>query len=109
MVNNQYNLRYLPIFFDDVNNITNYIKNTLLNPQAANDLLDSIENAILQRLPICESFEPYNSKKIRQYPYYRIYVKNYIVYYVVIADEGNIKTMEIRRLLHNRQDRDDII
>ena len=70
MVNNQYSLRYLPIFFDDVNNITNYIKNTLLNPQAANDLLDSIENAILQRLPICESFEPYNSKKIRQYPYF---------------------------------------
>ncbi len=109
MVSSQYTLRYLPIFFDDVNNITNYIKNTLLNPQAANDLLDSIENAILQRLPICESFEPYKSKRNRKYPYYRIYVKNYIIYYVVISDEGDTKIMEIRRLLHNRQNRDNII
>jgi hypothetical protein len=45
----------------------------------------------------------------RKYPYYRIYVKNYIVFYVVIDDEINGKIMEVRRLLYKRQDRDSIV
>ena len=104
MINANYRLRYLPLFFDDVNGVIWYIKNELSNPQAANDLIAAVEAAILQRLPICESFEPYHSKRDRTYPYYRIYVKNYIVYYVVIDDEGDDKIMEVRRLLFNRQD-----
>ena len=109
MNNENYQLRYLPLFFDDVNNITSYIRNNLSNPQAAKDLIDTIEKSILERQPICESFEPYHSKRNRKYPYYRIYVKNYIVFYVVIDDEGSNKIMEVRRLLFNRQDKDNII
>ena len=45
--------------------------------------LDDVARAILERLPNADSFEPYHSAKERQYKYYRIYVKNYIVYYVV--------------------------
>lgn len=33
--------------------------------------------------------------KREKYPYYRIYVKNYVIYYVVIDDEGEDKIMEI--------------
>ena len=83
-----------------------YIAETLKNPQAANDLLNSVESAILERLPNAESFEPYRSLKERRYPYYRIYVKNFVIYYVVIDDEGPKKIMEVRRFLHNRQNRD---
>lgn len=107
--NNNYQLRYLPLFFDDVNSITSYISYDLSNPKAANDLIDETESAILQRLPICESFEPYKSKRERKYKYYRIYVKNYIVYYVVIDDEGSDKIMEVRRMLHKSQDRLNIV
>lgn len=53
---------------------------------------------------MAETFEPYSSLKERHYPYYRIYVRNFIVYYVVIDDEGEDKIMEVRRFLHNRQD-----
>ena len=60
------------------------------------------------RLPDCESFEPYHSIKKRDYPYYRIYVKNYIVYYVVIP-VGDKKIMEVRRFLYKGQDRDNIV
>lgn len=109
MVNDNYQLRYLPLFFEDLNNIVSYINNVLSNPQAASDLIDAVENAILQRLPVCESFEPYHSRKTRKYPYYRIYVKNYVVYYVVIHDEEKNKIMEVRRFLYNRQDRDNNI
>lgn len=45
----------------------------------------------------------------RKYFYYRIYVKNYVVYYVVIDNEGDGKVMEVRRLLYNRQDRDSTV
>lgn len=106
MPRNIYQLRYLPLFFDDVNNITSYIKTELCNPKAASDLIDDIEMAIIERLPICESFEPYHSRRERRYPYYRIYVKNYVVYYVVIDDEGTDKVMEVRRLLYKRQNRE---
>lgn len=48
--------------------------------------------------------KPYRSKKKRDYPYYRIYVRNYVVYYVVI---DNI--MEIRRLIYGSRDIDNIL
>lgn len=57
-MNSSYQLRYLPIFYDDVISVTSYIKIELLNPKAASDLIDAVENAILERLPVCESFEP---------------------------------------------------
>ena len=65
-----------------------YIRNELLNPEAADALIDELETAVLERLPICDSFETYHSKHNRKYPYYRIYVKNYVVYYVVIEEAG---------------------
>lgn len=88
MIETKYQLRYLPLFFDDVNHITSYIRSELCNPEAASKLIDDIESAILERLPVCESFEPYHSKKERKYPYYRIYIKNYVIYYVIIEDIG---------------------
>ena len=86
-----------------------YIAETLQNPKAANDLLNDAENAIFERLPIAESFEPYHSAKHRRYKYYRIYVKNYIVYYVVIDDEGPDKIMEVRRFLYNKQNQKELV
>jgi plasmid stabilization system protein ParE len=109
MVEENYKLRYLPLFFEDVKEKALYIRNELNNPKAADDLIDAIESAILERLPMCESFEPFHSMRERKYPYYRIYVKNYIVFYVVIDDEINGKIMEVRRLLYKRQDRDSIV
>ena len=106
MVDTKYILRYLPWFYEELEEKVVYIAETLKNPQAANDLLNSVESAILERLPNAESFEPYRSLKERRYPYYRIYVKNFVIYYVVIDDEGPKKIMEVRRFLHNRQNRD---
>ena len=55
-------LRYLPLFHQDLDQATEYIAHTLGNPKAALDLLDSVESAILERLPVAESFEPYPSR-----------------------------------------------
>jgi len=107
-MDNEYELRYLPLFYEDMYEKVTYIREKLLNPEAADDLIDAVEKAILERLPNCESFEPYHSVKERENPYYRIYVKNFTVYYVVIHMDDR-KIMEVRRFLYNRQDRDRII
>ena len=88
----KYKLRYLPLFYEDLKETIVYITE------------DEVEAAILERQSVAESFEPYHSLKERRYSYYRIYVKNFVVYYVVIDDEGDDKIMEVRRFLYNKQD-----
>ena len=78
-----------------------YIAGKLKNPRAAGDLIDATEAAILERLPVAEAFAPFRSRKKRLYPYYRIYIRNFIVFYVVIP-EGGQKIMEIRRFLYSK-------
>ena len=109
MADAQYELRYLPLFYEDLEQKVIYISETLHNKKAANDLLDAVEKAIMERLPIAESFEPFRSVKERQYKYYRIYVKNFVIYYVVIDGIGSKKIMEVRRFLYNKQGREQLI
>ena len=99
MSNRDYELRYLPLFYEDLNQTVQYIAFELENRKAAEDLIDAVETAILERLPMAESFEQYPSPTERRYPYYRIYVGNFIVFYVVI-DEDDKKIMEVRRFLY---------
>ncbi len=103
-----YGLRYLPLFKQELDLAVTYIAFQLNDIDAANSLLDNVEIAIKNRLNNPESFEPVPSKKDRKHPYYRIYVDNYIVYYVVLEENGQ-KIMEVRRFLHTLQDRDNKI
>lgn len=96
-----YKLRYLPLFEQDLRGATTYIANVLKNEDAALRLIDDVEAAILQRLNNPVAFEPFHSQKERDYPYYRIYVRNYVVYYVVIGD-----VMEVRRFMYGARDTD---
>ena len=109
MLNKRYRLRYLPLFYEELDEKVTYIAEKLKNPKAANDLLDKVEAAILERLPVAESFEPYHSIRERRYTYYRIYVDNYIIYYVVIDDDPEDLIMEVRRFLYNRQNQKKIV
>lgn len=52
----EYVLRFLPLFEQDLSEIVDDISGTLQNEIAARNLIDSVENAILQRLPFAESF-----------------------------------------------------
>ena len=99
MENKEYTLRYLPLFKSDLVECANYISNKLQNPIAAEKLINDVESAILERLDCPLSFQPYHSKKNRDMTYYRITVRNFSVFYVVIDD-----VMEVRRLIYNRRD-----
>lgn len=108
MLNQKYALRYLPLFHEELESAVLYIANRLGNPTAAESLLNNVESAVLERLENNpEGYEPVPSKKQRDYPYYRIYVGNYIIYYVVIP-EGKEQIMEVRRFTHTLQKRDNI-
>lgn len=98
MEDKKYDVRFLPLFEEDLSDIVTYIVERLKNPAAANKLIDDVESAIMERSSYTESFEPYHSAKERKYPYYRIYVGSYVVYYVVIGD-----VMEVRRILYNKR------
>ena len=104
MENKSYKLRYLPLFEQDLISTANYITNVLKNEDAAIRLVDDVEAAILERLNNPVAFEPYPSAKKRDYPYYRIYVRNYVVYYVVIDD-----VMEVCRIVYSRRDRENLV
>ena len=100
----KYTLRYLPLAEQDLSEIINCIQNNLENPIAAENTLSKIEAAILERLESPESFAVWQSKKQRPYPYRKINVGNYTVWYVVIDH-----IMEVRRILYSRRDEENLI
>ena len=100
----EYTLRYLPLAEQDLSEIVNYIQNNLENPIAAENTLSKIEAAILEWLESPESFAVWQSKKQRPYPYRKINVGNYTVWYVVIDH-----IMEVRRILYSRRDEENLI
>ena len=91
-----YKLRFLPLFEEDLNEIVDYITHRLKNPIAAEALVSDVQTAIHDRLSCAEAFEQYHSAKERQYPYYRITVRNYTIFYVVIDD-----VMEVRGIIYS--------
>lgn len=99
-----YELRVLPLFEEKLQEAADYIAFHLRNPIAAENFIDAVEAAVYERLKAPEAFEPYRSKKDRKHVYYAIPVKKYLVFYVVI---GNV--MEVRTLVYSRRNLPDII
>ena len=60
--------------------------------------------AVTDRLSFPLSSEPFQSMKKRKNQYYRIYVDNFTIYYVVIDN-----VMEVRRILYGKRDAKQII
>ncbi|PNP90038.1 type II toxin-antitoxin system RelE/ParE family toxin [Gardnerella sp. DNF00502] len=104
MSKNTYKLTFLPLFKEDLLETVDYITNTLQNPKAAHRLVDDIESAIDKRLESPLLFAPYQSLTTREHPYYRISVRNFSVFYVVLGD-----TMEVRRLLYSKRNIDALL
>ena len=76
----EYILRYLPIAKQDLSDAISFIVNEFQNPIAAENILNKIEKAIMDRLEDGpESFAIWPSTKKREYPYRRINVGNYTV------------------------------
>ena len=70
----------------------------LNNEIAANNFVNELEKEINKRAYNPVSYEKYISIRKRKYTYYKIYIKNYIVFYTV---KDNI--MEVRRILYSKE------
>lgn len=94
-----YELRYSPLFYSDLDTITDYILYELKSPSAAAMLINDVESAIKRRLLNPLQASVYSSLTERMHPYRRILVGNYLIFYVVVDD-----TMVVRRVLYGRRD-----
>ena len=92
-----YEIRYSELFYKDLISILNYIKYELSN-EAANTLFDKVINEISKRAINPTSFEKYKSNRMRKNTYYRIYVNNCTIFYIV---KDNV--MEVRRMLYSKR------
>jgi len=100
----RFELRYSPLFYEDLDKITDYLLLELKNELAAKTLVNNVEAAIKKRLSNPLSAAPYQSLGSRPLPYRRIMVGNYLIFYVVIEN-----VMIIRRMLYGRRDLDRIL
>ena len=103
-MNKKCEIKYSPLFYNDLEKITDYIKNKLNNVIAANNLLNEIEKEIEKRRYNPSSYEKFLTNKKRKYIYYRIYVKRYIIFYIV---EDNV--MEVKRIIYRKRNMERLI
>ena len=104
MANNKYTIRYSPTYINQFNSILKYIVNNLKNKIAAENFYNEVIKEIEKRSENPEGYEKYISTRKRKNTYYRIYVKNYIIFYTVTSN-----TMEVRRILYSRRNFDKLI
>ena len=104
MANNKYSIRYTFTFINQFNNILRYFVHKLNNKIAAENFYNKVIQEIENRSIDPKDYEKYIGAKKRKNIYYRIYVKNFTIFYVVI---GN--TMEIRRILYSKRNFDKLI
>ena len=99
---NNFSLKYSVSFYEDFDQIISYIKDELENVIVANNLIDAVEKAINKRLQNPLDYEKYNTKDGNIY--YRIYIKNYMVFYTVTDN-----VMEIRRITYSKRNLEKLI
>ena len=98
MANKKYEIRYLPTFISQFNNILYYITYELKNKIAANNFYNEVVKQIEIRSNAPESYEVFKTIKAEKIKYYKINVKNYTIFYVV---KDNV--MEIRRIYYSQR------
>ena len=104
MEKSSYVIKYTSTFINQFNSILKYLVNKLDNKIAAEKLYNEVIREIEKRSKNPEGFEKYISTRKRKNTYYRIYVKNYTIFYVVKEN-----TMEVRRILYSRRNFDKLI
>ena len=104
MEKNKYIIKYSATYINQFNNILNYLVNNLNNRIAAENFYNKVIKEIETRSYNPTSYEKYISTRKRQNTYYKIYVKNYTIFYTVKDN-----TMELRRILYSKRNFDELV
>ena len=101
-----YEIIYLPIARKQLEDIVDYIAVELTAPDAAFDFIDEVDKAIksLAEMPYRHPIYHTSFAVLEEVRW--ISVKNYNMFYKVFEEE---KTMEIRRVLYQLQDSENIL
>jgi len=91
--------QYLPLFWDDLNSAVTYISDVLHATEAAERLIDQVENGILEHLHNPTMAAMYQTTQGRPLTYYWFEVGNYMVFYVIFDD-----VIEVRRFVYGSRD-----
>lgn len=102
--NKHFQIKYLPIARRDLQEIIDYIAFELEVPETAIKMLNTLEIEIssLQENPFRGSI--YFSKRKHDCQYRKIFVKNYVIFYLILND-----SLEIQRIFYNRRNKDKLI
>ena len=95
---------YLPLAESDILNAVDYIADKLDAPQAAAELLSELDDTVQRISKFPYAHELYRTTRPMRDEIRKVPVKNYVLYYAVFED-----TVEIRRFLHGRRDRNKLI
>ncbi len=98
MANSKYTIIYSSTFINQFNSILRYFVDNLKNKIAAENFYNDVIKEIENRSKSPQSYEKYISNRKRKNTYYRIYVKNYTIFYTV-----NNNNMEMRRILYTKR------
>ena len=93
-------IRYLPIALDDLNDALKYLLVVLEVPQAAEALLDELDETVqrIARFPYAHVL--YRTDRPMKDEVRKVPVRGFVLYYAVFENY-----VEIRRFLHGRRDR----
>ena len=96
-------IEYLPIANDDIMQATYYISHTLCAPQAAENMLEKLDDVIDRIAEFPYAYELYHTTRPMTGEIRKVPVKGYVLYYAVF--EAHV---EIRRFLHGHKDRSNL-
>ena len=98
-----YNITYLPLAETDILDAVDYIAGKLDAPQAAQALLDELDDTVERISKYPYAHELYRTARPMRDEIRKVPVKGYVLYYAVLED-----TVEIRRFLLGRRNRQDL-
>ena len=98
-----YNITYLPLAETDILDAVDYIAGKLHAPQAAQALLDELDDTVERISKYPYAHELYRTARPMRDEIRKVPVKGYVLYYAVLEN-----TVEIRRFLHGRRNRQDL-
>lgn len=96
-----YRIQYLPLAEADVLEAVSYIADTLDAPKAAAELLDTLDKTVEQISTFPYAYPLYRTTRPMHDELRMAVVKNYVLYFTVKED-----SVELRRFLHGRRDRE---
>jgi len=92
---NEYRVKFTPLAKNDMDEIYQYIFDTLIAPIAANNLIDKIEEKAKRLADAPYSCPLVDDEFLREKGYRKLVINNYIALYMVSDDEKLVKIMRV--------------